>query len=127
MALPAGCVELLRSAAQQACSRLPLACDVCWLAALPLVQCRLIGGRLVNMSVDVYIAMELADGGDLFHLRGQMSGALRTPRASLGARERQPASRHQRGALAALATLLAVPASPVRACSVCLQATRSSL
>lgn len=36
-------------------------------------QCRLIGGRLVNLSVDVYIAMELADGGDLFHLRGQMS------------------------------------------------------
>lgn len=37
-------------------------------------QCRLIGGKLVNLSVDVYIAMELADGGDLFHLRGQMSG-----------------------------------------------------
>ncbi|KAL4424747.1 hypothetical protein ABPG77_000090 [Micractinium sp. CCAP 211/92] len=36
-------------------------------------QCRLIGGKLVNLSVDVYIAMELADGGDLFHLRGQMS------------------------------------------------------
>jgi mitogen-activated protein kinase 1/3 len=36
-------------------------------------QCRLIGGKLVNLSVDVYIAMELADGGDLFHVRGQMS------------------------------------------------------
>ena len=48
--------------------------------AAPPQQCRLIGGRLVNMSVDVYIAMELADGGDLFHLRGQMSGAPRTPR-----------------------------------------------
>ncbi|KAL4422575.1 hypothetical protein ABPG75_008772 [Micractinium tetrahymenae] len=36
-------------------------------------QCRLIRGKLVNLSVDVYIAMELADGGDLFHLRGQMS------------------------------------------------------
>ncbi|KAI7839130.1 hypothetical protein COHA_007133 [Chlorella ohadii] len=36
-------------------------------------QCRLIGGKLVNLSVDVYIAMELAAGGDLFHLRGQMS------------------------------------------------------
>ncbi|PSC67989.1 Mitogen-activated kinase 14 isoform A [Micractinium conductrix] len=36
-------------------------------------QCRLIKGKLVNLSVDVYIAMELADGGDLFHLRGQMS------------------------------------------------------
>lgn len=39
------------------------------------MQCRLIKGKLVNLSVDVYIAMELADGGDLFHLRGQMSSA----------------------------------------------------
>lgn len=38
-------------------------------------QCRLRGGKLVNLSVDVYIAMELADGGDLFHLRGQLTGA----------------------------------------------------
>lgn len=36
-------------------------------------QCRLVKGKLVNLSVDVYIAMELADGGDLFHTRGQMS------------------------------------------------------
>ena len=42
-----------------------------------LLQCRLIGGKLVNLSVDVYIAMELAAGGDLFHLRGQMSGEHR--------------------------------------------------
>lgn len=44
------------------------------LLSLPPLQCRLIKGRLVNLSVDVYIAMELGDGGDLFHLRGQMSG-----------------------------------------------------
>ena len=53
------------------------------------------GGKLVNLSVDVYIAMELADGGDLFHLRGQMSsewvggwgkGGERVCRHSLGLR-----------------------------------------
>ncbi len=38
-------------------------------------QCRLVNGKLVNISIDVYIAMEFAEGGDLFHLKGQMSGA----------------------------------------------------
>eukprot|EP00887_Chlorella_sp_A99_P000345 scaffold13.g345.t1 len=36
-------------------------------------QCRLVRGQLVHISIDVYIAMEYADGGDLFHLRGQLS------------------------------------------------------
>lgn len=43
-------------------------------------QCRLRGGKLVNLSVDVYIALELAAGGDLFHLRGHLTGGR--PRAA---------------------------------------------
>lgn len=35
--------------------------------------CRYQGGRLVPTSIDVYLAMEYASGGDLFHLRGQLS------------------------------------------------------
>lgn len=35
-------------------------------------QCRIIGGKLVNMSVDVYIAQEFGAAGDMFHLRGQV-------------------------------------------------------
>lgn len=27
----------------------------------------------MNISLDLYIAMEFADGGDLFHMRGQLS------------------------------------------------------
>lgn len=61
------------------CSEGPrIAMPTCTGPPYPLImQCRLIGGKLVNLSVDVYIAMELADGGDLFHLRGQVSGACR--------------------------------------------------
>lgn len=33
----------------------------------------MIGGKLVSVSVDLYIAMEFAEGGDLFNLRGQLS------------------------------------------------------
>jgi len=35
----------------------------------------MINGRLVNCSIDLYIAMEFADGGDLFHMRGQLAPA----------------------------------------------------
>lgn len=42
-------------------------------------QCRLIGGKLVNLSIDVYISMEYAEGGDLFHLKGQVSGSQPAP------------------------------------------------
>ena len=31
-------------------------------------------GRLESTSLDVFIAMEFADGGDLFSFRGQLSG-----------------------------------------------------
>lgn len=40
---------------------------------LPTGQCRMVNGKLVNMSVDLYIALEFADGGDLFSMRGQLS------------------------------------------------------
>lgn len=33
----------------------------------------MVNGKLVNMSVDLYIALEFADGGDLFSMRGQLS------------------------------------------------------
>lgn len=36
-------------------------------------QCRMVGGRLVHTSIDLYLALEYADGGDLFHMRGQLS------------------------------------------------------
>jgi len=32
-----------------------------------------IGGQLVPSSIDAYLVMELADGGDLFNLRGQLA------------------------------------------------------
>jgi len=35
----------------------------------------MIDGRLVNCSIDLYIAMEFAEGGDLFHMRGQLAPA----------------------------------------------------
>ena len=31
------------------------------------------GGKLVNMSVDLYLAVEFAERGDLYHMRGQLS------------------------------------------------------
>lgn len=37
-------------------------------------QCRMMNGKLVNCSIDLYIATEFASGGDLFHLRGQLNG-----------------------------------------------------
>ena len=33
----------------------------------------MVNGRLVHCSIDVYLAMEYADGGDLFHMRGQLA------------------------------------------------------
>jgi mitogen-activated protein kinase 1/3 len=36
-------------------------------------QCRLVNGKLVNLSIDLYIATEYANGGDLFHMMGQLS------------------------------------------------------
>lgn len=36
-------------------------------------QCRLIGGRLVHTAVDLYMATEFAEGGDLYSLKGQLS------------------------------------------------------
>lgn len=36
-------------------------------------QCRMMNGKLVNCSIDLYIATEFASGGDLFHLRGQLT------------------------------------------------------
>eukprot|EP00890_Picochlorum_soloecismus_P002294 jgi/Picsp_1/3065/NSC_01287-R1_mitogen-activated protein len=36
-------------------------------------QCRLINGKLINLSIDLYIATEYANGGDLFHMMGQLS------------------------------------------------------
>lgn len=38
-------------------------------------ECRLKNGKLVMLSLDLYIAMEWADGGDLFHLKGQLTEA----------------------------------------------------
>jgi serine/threonine protein kinase len=35
-------------------------------------QCRLISGKLVHAGVDLYIATEYAEGGDLYTLRGQL-------------------------------------------------------
>lgn len=32
-----------------------------------------IGGKLVPSSIDAYLVMEFADGGDLFGLRGQLA------------------------------------------------------
>ncbi|RMZ56226.1 hypothetical protein APUTEX25_002416 [Auxenochlorella protothecoides] len=46
----------------------------CFLRPAATGQCRLVGGKLVSLSVDMYIAMEYAECGDLFHLRGQLSG-----------------------------------------------------
>eukprot|EP00889_Picochlorum_renovo_P005447 jgi/Picre1/32477/NNA_007823.t1 len=37
-------------------------------------ECRLVGGKLVHCSVDLYIATEFADGGDLYHMKGQLTG-----------------------------------------------------
>ena len=37
--------------------------------------CRFIGGRLVPASIDAYLCMEYANGGDLFDLRGQLAAA----------------------------------------------------
>lgn len=34
---------------------------------------RLVGGQLVPASIDAYLVMEWADGGDLFGLRGQLA------------------------------------------------------
>lgn len=45
----------------------------CFLRPSSTGQCRMINGRLVNTSIDLYIAMEFADGGDLFHMRGQLA------------------------------------------------------
>ena len=36
-------------------------------------QCRLIGGKLVHTAVDLYIATEYAEGGDLYSLKGNLS------------------------------------------------------
>lgn len=36
-------------------------------------QCRLVNGKLINLSIDLYIATEYANGGDLFHMMGQLS------------------------------------------------------
>ncbi len=52
---------------------------------------------------DVYIAMELADGGDLFHLRGQMSSA---PGRVVVARTGGPTGPSPLGMLTALAGTL---------------------
>ena len=38
-------------------------------------QCRLIGGKLVHTAMDLYIATEYAEGGDLYSLKGQLSEA----------------------------------------------------
>ncbi|KAK9811255.1 hypothetical protein WJX72_000671 [[Myrmecia] bisecta] len=35
--------------------------------------CRYVGGQLIPKSIDVYIIMEFADGGDIFNYRGQMA------------------------------------------------------
>ncbi len=35
-------------------------------------QCRLIDTKLVHCSVDLYIATEFAEGGDLYHMKGQL-------------------------------------------------------
>lgn len=35
-------------------------------------QCRLIDKKLVHCSVDLYIATEFAEGGDLYHIKGQL-------------------------------------------------------
>lgn len=32
---------------------------------------KMVAGKLVPTSIDVYIAMEYADGGDLFNLKGK--------------------------------------------------------
>lgn len=59
------------------------ACDLFGFYKIPTVSfapslhssgpCRYQGGRLVPTSIDVYLAMEYASGGDLFNLRGQLS------------------------------------------------------
>ena len=36
-------------------------------------SCRLVNGRLVSSSIDLYLATEYAQAGDLFHIRGQLS------------------------------------------------------
>ncbi|KAL4514063.1 hypothetical protein Ndes2526A_g09121 [Nannochloris sp. 'desiccata'] len=47
----------------------------CFLRPSTTGQCRMVDGRLVNCSIDLYIAMEFADGGDFFHMRGQLAPA----------------------------------------------------
>ena len=37
-------------------------------------QYRMVGGKLMCCSLDLYIATEYAQGGDLFHMMGQLSG-----------------------------------------------------
>ena len=36
-------------------------------------ECRLIGGKLVHTAVDLYIATEFAEGGDLYSMRGNLT------------------------------------------------------
>jgi hypothetical protein len=48
-------------------------CDGCCVATLCPGRNHFIGGKLVPSSIDAYLVMEFADGGDLFGLRGQLA------------------------------------------------------